>query len=225
MSPMIQSTWNWGQYAIDKNPRDSFRGTDIIGRDEWKVGGWPAFGDMVKWQLKQGGVATIPFYSLTRYDETPPTTMEVTTQSIPGLDRFIKVSDRGMKEDEYETSRAADRIDAVSRLKLPKNGRWLVSRRSQIIKIPKEQRSDKQQSELDDLSKFYSKHYLPARKAMEQAVVGDDKEMQDRIADLLKEVSDAYFDGALDLRRNDRRWTEIEREIKKANKINKTARP
>src|SRR5208282_754769 len=58
-TPPVESALNWGQFLSGRNPYNSFYRSSIVTPDAFTAGGWPAYKDMLSWQLQQGGVLSI----------------------------------------------------------------------------------------------------------------------------------------------------------------------
>jgi hypothetical protein len=184
VNPYVTITANWIEYLAGGNPRDDFRGRDIIPRDEYLVGGWPAFRSMLQWTSDQTGVGGQLIRMTGAFDrETEPRSFFEKLVRIPApVLPLIKISDRGVREQEQEAIEGEERIDAETRLAFGERVRTANRKLSRLEALS---RTDKgltaeQEAELQSL-KAFNRLYRKLRPEMEQAVRDKDVEKQTEI--------------------------------------------
>ncbi len=179
-SPVLSEAYNWTKYATGGNPKD-FRDQPIIGRDGFDAGGWYAAKDMLRWQLGQFGVVSETVDGFTRTPSGAKRTAgEAILGNIPGLKELVRVSDRGMAEDQWSKVDLEDQEAARFRLGLPDNVRKLVGERYRLQRLGYENLSESQAVRLAQLQRFYS-GYLDTTAKMKAAQDRKDAATSDRL--------------------------------------------
>ena len=185
LNPYIDIADAWRQYATGMNPRDRFYKGDIIPRSHWEAGGWESNRKMLAWTIKKTGIINTVVHPFTgpilgdAFDDTEEQFKTTTVlRSTPVLQRFLRVSQRGM-QDRHWMAMENERADAAAfRLQLPKtvrnaNGRqYLLSHTQHLL-------DEDGKQELMVLNKWRSMTYMPAReKMLEAAQAGDEQTVQ-----------------------------------------------
>lgn len=132
VNPLIEIPYKWHQFSQGINPYDDYRKGNIIPRTEFQAGGKYAAGKMLSWTGDKFGILSTvtkpatdlafgaPFQSEVRG------TIEVVTSSIPGVSRLLRISDRGITEQELERKGQNEQQMAVERLELSRSARQLA---------------------------------------------------------------------------------------------------
>ncbi|HWE97601.1 MAG TPA: hypothetical protein VG269_26835 [Tepidisphaeraceae bacterium] len=191
ISPTLQMANNWQQYLRGQNPYDDFRRRNIISDDDFKAGGWYANKDMLSWTGNQFGQASVLAHWLIGKSEglgERETTGEKVVGSVPGLSRFLKTSDRGIREKEELDHTVEDAEAARFRLSLPDEVRNLVRERYRL-ELEKENISDDDRERRAELSHWYGSTYLRLTKEIKAAE-------HDKDADSAKELRAALLESA-----------------------------
>ena len=191
-NPMLESAVNWSQYASGMNPREEFRGRDIIGRDAFAAGGLPAFIDMAKWQGDQFGVLTqIQRAAVPGRGETGEKTWIESVLSVPGIGSIIKVSNRGESEKDWAEVDAEDAESARFRLSLPDSVTKVRHELSRLERLGRERLDQRQINRLTRLKVWRSSVYDRITDRMKKS--GSDAErdalrrtLEERTADIAK---------------------------------------
>jgi hypothetical protein len=194
INPFIQSAVKWGQYISGRNPRDEFRGRDIIGKDEQLVGGWDRLKPMLMWQTDQLGelgriirVSAEWNRNITTGEET--TTTEKIINSIPGLSRMVKVTDRGAVEQQWEDVAEEDRDAAAIRLSMPRHVKDLQRERYRLNRLGTGRLDPADRSRRTLLNAWYGSVYRPALENIQSAVEsGDDTRANELREELNRET-------------------------------------
>lgn len=191
ISPTLQMANNWQQYLRGQNPYDDFRRRNVISDDDFKAGGWYANKDMLSWTGNQFGQASVLAHWLIGKSEglgERETTGEKVVGSVPGLSRFLKTSDRGIREKEELDHTVEDAEAARFRLSLPDEVRNLVRERYRL-ELEKENISDDDRERRAELSHWYGSAYLRLTKEIKAAE-------HDKDADTAKELRAALLESA-----------------------------
>lgn len=156
----------WQQYLRGQNPEDSFRGGDIVPDREFKVRGktWDSFQTMSRWTLNQSGAP-----NFVRWDPRSETTWELSLSAIPGVNKFIKVSDQGYREQQRAQDSEMDAAQAMEKLKLPDQVQSINLEYWRLNKTRAELRTPEQSKRYDDLKYWYGQTYRPAWEAIQTA--------------------------------------------------------
>lgn len=186
-SPLLSTGFNWIQFARGQNPKDWFRDRDIIGRDAFEAGGWYATRDMLRWTLNQFGVAS----TLNRWWIGEPgrlaeeTVRERIVGSVPGLDRIIKTSNRGMYEDAWNDVDLKDAEAARLRLKLDDVTRNLVKERYRLNRMGEDRLSEGDARRRAIVNTFY-KDYLDLTLTIKEAETAGNRDLAEETRGELK---------------------------------------
>jgi len=149
---------NWTTFLAGRNPRDDFRNRYILSDDQWLAGGWDATKPMLGWTLEQTGITN--FFT---YDPKADTLTETTLSAAPILNRFIKISDRGVYQSEAKADEADKRDMAKVRLSLPDQVNGLRTEYN-YLKNRGENRSDRETLRYYELGQWYRTY----RQAMDE---------------------------------------------------------
>lgn len=101
MAPLPFILGAWIEFLKGGNPRDKFRGQDILTEQERLAGGMEAFEPMIRWTLNETGITRLDIRDRVKNE---PITKTVVT-SLPMLNRFIRINRQG----EYEVAASAKR--------------------------------------------------------------------------------------------------------------------
>jgi hypothetical protein len=146
---LVELGQNWTTFLAGRNPRDDFRNRYILSDDQWLAGGWEATKPMLGWTLEQTGITN--FFT---YDPKADTLTETTLSAAPILNRFIKISDRGVYQSEAKADEADKRDMAKVRLSLPDQVNGLRTEYN-YLKNRGENRSDRETLRYYELGQWY----------------------------------------------------------------------
>jgi hypothetical protein len=155
---IVELGQNWTTFLAGRNPRDDFRNRYILSDDQWLAGGWEATKPMLGWTLEQTGITN--FFT---YDPKADTLTETTLSAAPILNRFIKISDRGVYQSEAKADEADKRDMAKVRLSLPDQVNGLRTEYN-YLKNRGENRSDRETLRYYELGQWYRTY----RQAMDE---------------------------------------------------------
>jgi hypothetical protein len=155
---IVELGQNWTTFMAGRNPRDDFRNRYILSDDQWLAGGWEATKPMLGWTLEQTGITN--FFT---YDPKADTLTETTLSAAPILNRFIKISDRGVYQSEAKADEADKRDMAKVRLSLPDQVNGLRTEYN-YLKNRGENRSDRETLRYYELGQWYRTY----RQAMDE---------------------------------------------------------
>jgi hypothetical protein len=122
----VKSLGNDGQVADQlaaQNPRDEFRGREIIGRDEQRVGSWAQLKLMLLWTSDKLGQVGQYLRVVAEWHKNTDTgevtgTFEKIVKAAPRISALAKVSDRGETEQMWETFEREDAEAAKIKLSM-----------------------------------------------------------------------------------------------------------
>jgi len=92
-NPVIPIMWAWKDYVTGGNPRDGFGDRTIIPTREHSAGGIRGLDDMLIWTFSQTGLQ-----DWIRYDKEGMGGIEGAVRMMPGVHRFVKITDYGYRE-------------------------------------------------------------------------------------------------------------------------------
>jgi len=195
-NPVIQTSTAWGQYMLGRNPHDAYFGTTVVPRREWEAGGWYAGRKMLAWTMDKGGAisdvahfATGPLVG-SPFEPGVDNTTETKVRSVPGLNRILRISNRGkdaftwakLENDEIERARF--------RLRLPPNAhdasteRYFLNRRRTIDALDQKKRIRRLA-----LNDWYNLYYLPLTEQIRDAEDAEQRSEANRFREELQEHS------------------------------------
>ncbi len=195
LNPYLDIATAWSQYASGMNPRDRFYKGDIVPRSHWEAGGWESNRKMLAWTIKKTGIINTVVHPVTgpilgdAFDDTEEQFQTTTVlRTTPVLQRFLRVSQRGM-QDRHWMAMEEERTDAAAfRLQLPKtvrnaNGRqYLLSHTQHLL-------DEDGKQELMVLNKWRSMTYMPAREKMLEATEAGDEQAVQQLREQLSVVT------------------------------------
>lgn len=111
-APLLTILVAWGSLAQGHNPRDSFRGRDILTDDELKAGGVDALLPMLRWTANQTGMVKLDLHDRLQ-DQT---LLERTVSMTPVMNRWVRVTDYGRTEELRSVASPAGQLEAQTRL-------------------------------------------------------------------------------------------------------------
>lgn len=165
---LVEAAQNWSTFLAGRNPRDSFRNRNILSDDQWLAGGWEATVPMLGWTLGASGITN--FFN---YDIEADNLTELSISATPVLNRLIKISDRGVYQNQAKVEEADKRDMAKVRLSLPDQVNGLRTEYN-YLKGRGENRSERETLRYYDLGQWYRSY----RKAMDE--VETSKELGNR---------------------------------------------
>jgi hypothetical protein len=169
-NPILNLAWRWGQYAVGVNPTDSYYQAPIVPHREWQAGGMAATKKMLAWTADQFGVLSTLGHAVTgpvlgqAFESGAETPVEHTLRSLPGVSRFIRISDRGYSERQWAEIKADEREAARFKVGLPESANKAV--RDLYTLRSRDDLSLKEWHKMNTLSAWYSRFYLPVTTAM-----------------------------------------------------------
>jgi len=190
-SPVLSIGSNWLSLAMGQNPKDYFRGRDILSRDAYNAGGMPAIKEMARWTGNQFGVLSTLGYSLVGDPKqlARETSWEKFVKSIPGLDRLIKETDAGRYESIRDEQQEEASEKSRRKMALDDLTRSHMSRRYSLSMLGKENLSPYDRREKTILDGFNKSIYTPITKAINTALDNGREEEAKRLRSVLKSES------------------------------------
>jgi hypothetical protein len=178
---LIEVGQNWTTFLAGRNPRDDFRNRNILSEDQWLAGGWEATKPMLGWTLGATGITN--FFN---YDTEADTFTEMTISATPVLNKFLKISDRGVYQNDLKLNQADERDMAKVRLSLPDFVNGLRTEYN-YLKTRSEQRSERENDRYLQLG-AWNRAYRNAMDEVETSMeLGNRSSGQSAIRSLVKE--------------------------------------
>ena len=189
--PVLELGQGWAAYLSGRNPRDGFHGGTVVSSSKWLESGYTAEGaeQMLYWSYQKTGVAN--FFNWNRRADT---WQELAVSATPGLNRFVKVTDRGLAELQ-EAQGAADTDARKSiRLSLDADVQGLYSEYQRLRSLGK-RRVEAQQTRYEDLAYWHKTLYSPSFEMLEslKSEGKGTRHQQDEVRAGLSEMSQAYL--------------------------------
>jgi hypothetical protein len=178
---LIEVGQNWTTFLAGRNPRDDFRNRNILSEDQWLAGGWEATKPMLGWTLGATGITN--FFN---YDTEADTLTEMTISATPVLNKFLKISDRGVYQNDLKLNQADERDMAKVRLSLPDFVNGLRTEYN-YLKTRSEQRSEREEFRYQELG-MWNRAYRNAMDEVETSMeLGNRSSAQSAIRSLVQE--------------------------------------
>ena len=190
-SPTLLIPYRWIQFAAGRNPVDSWTGRQIVSNQSWTAGGWPAVREMIGWTVRQGGVLGTLLRTAFEDDAVTArdTVQERVFRSVPGLDRLIRISDRGLDE-EAMASMAAEAAETAGRIaRLDPATRTLLHDRYKLNMLSDHGLRERLQRRRAVANHWYRTEYAPRMEAIEAAEAAGDKSRAGLLMDELRAAS------------------------------------
>ena len=160
---LIEVGQNWTTFLAGRNPRDDFRNRNILSEDQWLAGGWEATKPMLGWTLGATGITN--FFN---YDTEADTLTEMTISATPVLNKLLKISDRGVYQNDLKLNQADERDMAKVRLSLPDFVNGLRAEYN-YLKTRSEQRSEREDFRYQELG-MWNRAYRNAMDEVETSM-------------------------------------------------------
>jgi hypothetical protein len=135
-------------------PSYPFRGQPIIPSTQFTAGGLHSMKPMAVWTWDQMGAS-----SFLKWDAKAETTTEMALSAIPGLNRVVKISDYGYREQQWSAERAEDKARAQHRLAMPETARKLLVEYVGLKDVDVSRRTSSQASRYETLNIWYNSIY------------------------------------------------------------------
>jgi hypothetical protein len=178
---LIEVGQNWTTFLAGRNPRDDFRNRNILSEDQWLAGGWEATKPMLGWTLGATGITN--FFN---YDTEADTLTEMTISATPVINKFLKISDRGVYQNDLKLNQADERDMAKVRLSLPDFVNGLRTEYN-YLKTRSEQRSERENDRYLQLG-AWNRAYRNAMDEVETSMeLGNRSSAQSAIRSLVQE--------------------------------------
>jgi len=178
---LIEVGQNWTTFLAGRNPRDDFRNRNILSEDQWLAGGWEATKPMLGWTLGATGITN--FFN---YDTEADTLTEMTISATPVLNKFLKISDRGVYQNDLKLNQADERDMAKVRLSLPDFVNGLRTEYN-YLKTRSKQRSEREDFRYQELG-MWNRAYRNAMDEVETSMeLGNRSSAQSAIRSLVQE--------------------------------------
>ena len=181
-NPVIEIADKWGQFFSGNAPVD-YRNQQILTDDEKKVGGISAVIPMVEWSFKESGLSN--FF---RYDPRASTFTEAVIGSSPVANRFFKITDSGIRENQRQAEDIEGLVKARYRLNMPSQ---VTALRQEYYWLQKrgEARTMKEGDRYRDLQVFENLFQRKLEAADTESTLGNSFSAQMAIRDIIQEAA------------------------------------
>ena len=181
-NPVIEIADKWGQFFSGNAPVD-YRNQQILTDDEKKVGGFSAVIPMVEWSFKEFGLSN--FF---RYDPRASTFTEAVIGSSPFANRFLKITDSGIRENQRQAEDIEGLVKARYRLNMPSQ---VTALRQEYYWLQKrgEARTMKEGDRYRDLGVFENLFQQKLEAADTESTLGNSFSAQMAIRDIIQEAA------------------------------------
>ena len=181
-NPVIEIADKWGQFFSGNAPVD-YRNQQILTDDEKKVGGISAVIPMVEWSFKESGLSN--FF---RYDPRASTFTEAVIGSSPVANRFFKITDSGIRENQRQAEDIEGLVKARYRLNMPSQ---VTALRQEYYWLQKrgEARTMKEGDRYRDLGVFENLFQQKLEAADTESTLGNSFSAQMAIRDIIQEAA------------------------------------
>jgi hypothetical protein len=181
-NPVIEIADKWGQFLSGKAPVD-YRNQQILSDDEKMVGGLAAVKPMLGWTLKESGVSN--FF---KYDPRASTFTEAFWGSVPAFNRFLKITDSGIRENQRQAEDIAGLVKARYRLSMPSQVTALRQEYS-WLQTRGEARTTRESDRYRDLQVFENLFQQKLEAADTESTLGNSLSAQMAIRDIIQEAA------------------------------------
>lgn len=179
--PLFSMGNAWADYLAGQNPMDSFHNRPVLSNDQFLAGGWEGAKGMMGWTWQQSGLG-----NFVSYNPQADTTTEMAVSMTPILNKILKFSDYGYREQQRRDGMVEPTRMAEVHLAMPDNVKTLANEYNTLKAISLAQRTDTQQARYAVLASWKSKTYQP----MEEAFIhAQDENMP--TSQLLKDLSES----------------------------------
>lgn len=198
-NPALNQLARWGEYVAGENPKDSFTNREIVPSTEWTAGGWYRLKKMLSWTAGQYGVAgeltgLVLGQPLGTAYESGEQTWTETALSAPGLRRLIRITDRGLSEQQWVDVEAEDTARAELKLSLPSEARSLTRERAKLNRLGDTRLTKDEQKKRATINAWFSGYYTPQTRSIEKYESTGKQKEADAIRDKMRTRAKAVLE-------------------------------
>ena len=194
-SPPIEMAGNWALFLSGVNPRDSFFDSEIVPPGTFQAGGWASYRKMLGWTATKFGVAGDATHFLTGavtgklFQDRDETTLESVLNLPTGLNRYLRISDRGIDEEQWLQIELEERESAKFKQSLPPAVRRMTTEYWKLARLDKAKMHPELRTKAHFHKQWYYNVYLPLTQTIKAAKNEDKKK---RLRAILQERTKAY---------------------------------
>jgi hypothetical protein len=191
LTPPLQLLGAWVDFASGKNPQDPYFESSVVPPRDWEPYSWPATKKMLAWTASKTGIAGDLAYVFTApwtgapFESGKQTWTERLVRLPTGLHRLLRITNRGLEEDQWTEIQREDDEGREFRQSLPEEIRAATREHFRLTRLKREGLSEVEGRRRDALTSWYGNHYLRGTKDMKLSE--DPKERQE----LLKRILEA----------------------------------
>lgn len=170
-NPLFTQGGAWKGYLSGQNPTDSFRGKPIISDKNFRAGGKPALEDMARWTANQYGVISTAVNTFfPKHSDQSINMLDKAVQLSGAFQPFIKITDQGDRDAEFEAKQAVESKRAQVSTSLSQDTQDLVSEWARLNSVKQAGTMNAEQTaRFGQLNAWYQRAYLPSRKVLNHA--------------------------------------------------------
>jgi len=115
VSPIFNLVGSTAVYATGGNPRDTFRGRNVLSDQEQTARGWPAFKKFIGWEFQQvGGNLVYKWYNNEPFPKEKTWGQRIINLPLTGnvVGRFVTTGQAGRAEEARAAARGAGQVEA-----------------------------------------------------------------------------------------------------------------
>lgn len=153
--------------ASGKNPEDDFRGQPAIPAQEFEAGGWPRWRGFLRWKSSELGMPGDLIKTYAFRDDANRPLVQTWAANVPGLNRFIRVTDYGKSEEQRLAKDMEDQAKAQRRVGYGESTRYVYGQYWSLRNI--KNRTPAQERAYQEASDFYNGTYRPGDEDVHEA--------------------------------------------------------
>jgi superfamily II DNA or RNA helicase len=191
-NPIFTVPATWLEYAQGKNPEDAFRDRPILNHTQEGLRGLEGAKGMATWSLNQVGARDA--FNLTKLaDDENDGFIATLALHTPLVNRFIKVSDYGYREQQFNKLSEKQRASLIHREKYGEATKDALRKYYQLQRFGEQGRTPQQEEAYRDLSWWYRNDYTPFNTDILSAMELDMKSQSEKLRRTLEKLTKAQF--------------------------------
>tara|TARA_B100001123_G_scaffold5207_3_gene6729 strand:- start:4994 stop:7462 length:2469 start_codon:yes stop_codon:yes gene_type:complete len=157
-NPLISVPGKWLEYAQGRNPEDAFRDRPILNRTQEGLRGLEGAKGMATWSLNQMGARDAFNFTKLADDEQDGFIASLALHT-PLVNRFLKVSDYGYREQQFNQLSEKQRASLIHREKYGEATKDALRKYYQLQRFGEQGRTPQQEADFEDLSFWYQNDF------------------------------------------------------------------
>lgn len=182
----------WLEYAQGKNPEDAFRDRPILNNTQEGLRGLEGAKGMATWSLNQVGARDAFNFTKLADDENDGFIASLALHT-PLVNRFLKVSDYGYREQQFNQLSEKQRASLIHRERYGDSTKDALRKYYQLQRFGEQGRTPQQEEAYRDLSFWYKNDYTPFNTDILSAMELDMKPQAEKLRRNLEKITKTYF--------------------------------